>query len=47
MFRNRITTIQHVELWRTLLTRMMRGESGGCSRADRQVVEEWFSRAIS
>ena len=44
MFRNRITTMQHSELWRTFLTRMASGERGGYSRADYRVVEEWFTK---
>ena len=47
MFRNRITTMQHLELWQTHLTRVMRGEKRGYSRADRALVEEYFSRAVS
>jgi len=44
MFRNRVTTMQHVEHWQTFLTRMVNGESGGYSRADYRLVEEYFSR---
>ena len=47
MFRNRLTTMQHVEHWQTLLTRMVNGERGGYSRADYKLVEEYFSRAVS
>jgi len=47
MFRNRITTMQHVEHWQSFLTRMVNGERGGFSRADYRLVEEYFSRAIS
>jgi poly-gamma-glutamate capsule biosynthesis protein CapA/YwtB (metallophosphatase superfamily) len=47
MFRNRITTMQHLELWRTFLTRVIGGERGGYSRADRRLVEEYLSRTIS
>jgi poly-gamma-glutamate synthesis protein (capsule biosynthesis protein) len=46
MFRNRITTMQHVEHWRTFLTRMVNGESGRYSRADYQLVEEYLSRTV-
>ena len=44
MFRNRLTTMQHVEHWRTFLTRMVNGERGGYSRADYRLVEEYFSQ---
>jgi poly-gamma-glutamate synthesis protein (capsule biosynthesis protein) len=44
MFRNRITTMQHVEHWETFLTRMVNGQRGGFSRADYRLVEEYFSR---
>ena len=47
MFRNRITTMQHVEHWQTFLTRMVNGERGGFSRADYRLVEEYFSRTVS
>ena len=46
MFRNRITTAQHQEHWRTFLTRMMNGEREGYSRADYLLVEEYFSREV-
>ena len=44
MFRNRITTMQHVEHWQTFLTRMVDGENGRYSRADYALVEEYFSK---
>jgi len=47
MFRNRITTLQHTELWRTFLTRMMDGGKGGCPRDAYRTVEEYFSKTIS
>ena len=47
MFRNRITTMQHTELWRTFLTRMMDGGKRGYSREAYRTVEEYFSKAIS
>jgi len=47
MFRNRITTMQHLKLWQTFLTRTMDGRRGGYSRADRRLVEEYLSRTIS
>ena len=47
MFRNRITTMQHTELWRTFLTRMMDGGKRGYSREAYRTVEEYFSKTIS
>ncbi len=46
MFRNRITTPQHYELWRDLLTRVMAGNQGRCSREAYRIVQEWFTRKI-
>jgi poly-gamma-glutamate synthesis protein (capsule biosynthesis protein) len=47
MFRNRITTAQHVELWRTYLTRVMEDGRRGYSRAAYRMIEEYFSRTVS
>jgi poly-gamma-glutamate synthesis protein (capsule biosynthesis protein) len=47
MFRNRITTMQHLELWRTYLTRVMAEEKRDYSRGDFALVEEYFSRPVS
>jgi len=47
MFRNRITTMQHLEHWQTHLTRVMAGKDRGYTRADRALVGEYFSRAIT
>lgn len=47
MFRNRITTMQHVELWRDLLTRLVRGENGGYSRGAYRSVEEFMTSTFS
>ena len=47
MFRNRITTMQHTELWRTFLTRMMDGGKRNYSREAYRTVEEYFSKTIS
>ena len=44
MFRNRITTMQHRELWRDFLTGVMTGEKPRHSREVYRVVEEWFTR---
>jgi poly-gamma-glutamate synthesis protein (capsule biosynthesis protein) len=47
MFRNRITTMQHTELWRTLLTRMMDGGKANYPRDAYRTIEEYFSKTIS
>jgi poly-gamma-glutamate synthesis protein (capsule biosynthesis protein) len=44
MFRNRIVTMQHRELWRDFLTRLMNGERARYSREARRVIHEWFTR---
>jgi poly-gamma-glutamate synthesis protein (capsule biosynthesis protein) len=44
MFRNRLTTMQHAELWRDVLTRIMEGGPRRLSRDERQVVAEWLTR---
>jgi poly-gamma-glutamate synthesis protein (capsule biosynthesis protein) len=44
MFRNRVTTLQHVELWRDLLTRVMAGEQEPYSRTAHNIIREWFTR---
>ncbi len=44
MFRNRITTMQHVELWRDFLTRVVAGEKVPYSREAYAMVTEWFTR---
>jgi poly-gamma-glutamate synthesis protein (capsule biosynthesis protein) len=44
MFRNRITTLQHAELWRDFLTRMVGGGKLPYSREAWGVIHEWFTR---
>ncbi|MFB3855113.1 MAG: CapA family protein [Vicinamibacterales bacterium] len=44
MFRNRITTMQHVELWRDLLTRLVRGQQGGYPRDAYETVVEYHTK---
>jgi poly-gamma-glutamate synthesis protein (capsule biosynthesis protein) len=44
MFRNRITTLQHSELWRDLLTRVTCGERPRYSKQAYQTVQEWFTK---
>jgi poly-gamma-glutamate capsule biosynthesis protein CapA/YwtB (metallophosphatase superfamily) len=46
MFRNRTTTLQHVELWRDLLTRVVDGGKGAYPAWMAGIVREWFSRAV-
>jgi len=47
MFRNRITTVQHIELWRTFLTRVMAGEKPRYPREAYKMVGEYFGRKIA
>jgi poly-gamma-glutamate synthesis protein (capsule biosynthesis protein) len=44
MFRNRITTMQHVELWTDHLTATMAGGPTGYPRGAARMVEEYFTR---
>jgi poly-gamma-glutamate capsule biosynthesis protein CapA/YwtB (metallophosphatase superfamily) len=44
MFRNRITTPQHSELWRDFLTRFMCGGELQHSREAYRSIQEWFSK---
>jgi poly-gamma-glutamate synthesis protein (capsule biosynthesis protein) len=46
MFRNRMTTMQHVELWRDLLSRVMDGSLARYPREAYRSVEEWFTRRV-
>lgn len=48
MFRNRLTTLQHAELWRDVLTRLIRNRSSRDRRSPasaelRRIIKEWFS----
>lgn len=47
MFRNRVTTMQHAELWRDALTRMMQERPKRPPREAANVVAEWFTRPAS
>ncbi len=47
MFRNRITTPQHHELWRDFLTHVVNGEKTVYSREAFRIVREWFTRTIT
>jgi poly-gamma-glutamate synthesis protein (capsule biosynthesis protein) len=44
MFRNRVTTMQHIELWRTFLTRMMDGRVQRATNEATRMVTDYFSR---
>lgn len=46
MFRNRITTMQHSELWRDCLTRIVAGETGRVSSEAYQAAAEWFTKKV-
>lgn len=47
MFRNRITTLQHAELWRDALTRFMSEKPGPVPRAWTRLIDEWFTRPVA
>lgn len=44
MFRNRVMTVQHAELWRTFLTRIVDGRQSRAPRDAARLVEEYFNR---
>jgi poly-gamma-glutamate synthesis protein (capsule biosynthesis protein) len=46
MFRNRLTTLQHSELWRDFLTRVMGGGKARYSREAYRIVQEWFTAKV-
>lgn len=46
MFRNRITTMQHAELWKDTLTRVMTGAAGPVPREAVDTVRKWLSATI-
>lgn len=46
MFRNRLTTMQHSELWRDCLTGIMAGETLRYPASAYRTVEEWFTRKV-
>jgi len=46
MFRNRITTLQHAELWRDALTRFMAEKKSPVRPALTRIVREWFTRTV-
>ncbi len=46
MFRNRITTLQHSELWRDVLTRIMDGGGRPSPAWMSAIVREWLTRKV-
>lgn len=46
MFRNRLMTVQHAELWRTLLTRIIDARPSRAPRDAARLVEEYFTRTV-
>ncbi len=46
MFRNRLTTLQHAELWRDTLTRAVSGDKSPAPAELKRIVTEWFSRKL-
>mgnify|MGYP001150396400 CR=1 FL=1 len=44
MFRNRLTTMQHSELWRDCLTGFMAGKPAAYPAGAHRMVEEYFTR---
>jgi hypothetical protein len=44
MFRNRITTLQHSELWRDAMTRFMAGKKQPVPAELNRLIEEWFTK---
>jgi poly-gamma-glutamate capsule biosynthesis protein CapA/YwtB (metallophosphatase superfamily) len=47
MFRNRVTTLQHAELWRDALTRFMGEKPVPPRPAWTRLIREWFTRPVS
>lgn len=47
MFRNRVTTLQHAELWREALTRLMADAPRPPWAGGRAIITDWLSRPVS
>jgi len=47
MFRNRVTTMQHAELWKDTLTRIVAGRARRPPRTAQKIVGEWSTRTVS
>ncbi len=46
MFRNRLTTLQHAELWRDALTRFISGQPAPARPARTRLIHEWLTRPL-
>ena len=46
MFRNRVTTLQHAELWRDALTRFMTAKPVPARPAWTRLIEDWLTRPL-
>ncbi|MGE5813337.1 MAG: CapA family protein [Acidobacteriota bacterium] len=46
MFRNRLTTMQHAELWKDVLTRVMTGAQTKVPRAAADLVRKWLTASV-
>jgi poly-gamma-glutamate synthesis protein (capsule biosynthesis protein) len=46
MFRNRLTTLQHAELWRDALTEFMAGAPKPAPPRPTRTIAEWFTRPV-
>jgi hypothetical protein len=47
MFRNRLTTLQHYQHWKALLTRMVDGTLESSPEWPRRLTEEWLTAKIA
>jgi poly-gamma-glutamate capsule biosynthesis protein CapA/YwtB (metallophosphatase superfamily) len=47
MFRNRLTTLQHAELWRDALTRFMSEKPAPARPAWTGIIDEWLTRPLA
>ena len=47
MFRNRVTTLQHVELWRDALTQFMAGTPEPVPARLARTIADWFTRPVA
>ncbi len=47
MFRNRVTTMQHAELWREVLTRLMADTPRPPSPVAQAIITDWLTRTVS
>jgi len=47
MFRNRVTTLQHAELWRDALTRFMSEKPVPARPVWTRLIDEWLTKPLS